>query len=126
MEVWDWQEIGDACVDPLLASRALTLRAVAVTAGIVRDAGLAALVAGIDVTPEPGCPAGFYRAHDASFAAAKMTDVLPPIRVPMSPKDVGDFEGRAQPIYDPGGVTSSCNRSSGLAVDRIVSVETCV
>lgn len=51
--------------------------------------------------PRAGCPAGFYRAHDASFGAAKMTGVLSPVGASMSSKDVGDFEGRAQPITIP-------------------------
>ncbi|OCP34418.1 hypothetical protein BC360_30055 [Ensifer sp. LC163] len=101
MEIWDRQEIGDACVDPLLASSPLTLRAVAITARVIGDAGSAAPIAGIDVTAEPGCPAGFYRPHDASFAAAKMTGVLLSVRAPMPPNDVGDFEGGAQPITLP-------------------------
>ena len=80
MEIGNRQEIGDACVDPLLASSPLTLRAVAITAGIIGDARLATVIAGIDVTTEPWRPASFYRSHDASFAAAKMTGVLLPVR----------------------------------------------
>ena len=41
----DRQQISDARVDPLLASRALTLRAMTITAGIIRDAGFAAIIA---------------------------------------------------------------------------------
>ncbi len=101
MKVWDRQEIGDAGRNPLPAGRALALRAVAIAAGIIGDAGPAAVIAGIDVTTKPGCAAGFDRAHDASFAAAKMAGVLSPVGASMSSKDVGDFEGRAQPITIP-------------------------
>ncbi len=108
------------------ASRSLALRTVAIAAGIIRDAGYATVVAGIDVTAEPGCPAGFDSTHDTSFAAAKMTGVLSSVGRPMPPKDVGDFEGQGATDYDSGGVTSSRNRSSGLVVEQMVLVETCV
>ncbi|OWK24477.1 hypothetical protein AJ87_21145 [Rhizobium yanglingense] len=39
-------------------------------------------LAGIDVSTEPWCAAGFDRAHDTSFAAAKMTDVITVVGTP--------------------------------------------
>ena len=101
MEVRDRQEIGDAGIDPFPAGGALALRAVTIAAGIIGDAGRAAVVAGIDVSTEPGCAAGFDRAHDTSFAAAKMTDAITAIGTTMPPKDVGDFKGRAQSLNAP-------------------------
>lgn len=97
MEIGDRQEIGDASIDPFLASSSLTLWAMTIAAGVIGDAGFAALIAGIDVTAKPGCPAGLDRSHDASFTTAKMTGVLSSVRATMPPKDVGDFEGGTQP-----------------------------
>lgn len=94
MKVWNWQQIGDSRIDPFAAGRALTLRAMAIAARIIGDAGFAAIVAGIDVTSKPRCPACFDGAHDASFATSKMTGVLTSVGAPVSSKDVGDFEGR--------------------------------
>jgi hypothetical protein len=102
MEIGDRQQIGDASIDPFLASSSLTLWANDdLRQEFIRDAGFAALIAGIDVTAKPGCPAGLDRSHDASFTTAKMTGVLPSVRATMPPKDVGDFEGGTQPATLP-------------------------
>ncbi|BCG83316.1 hypothetical protein MesoLj113b_68580 (plasmid) [Mesorhizobium sp. 113-3-3] len=50
MKVRDRQQIDDACIDPLLAGRAVALWAMVIAGGIIGDAGPAAIVAGIDVT----------------------------------------------------------------------------
>lgn len=50
-------------------------------------AGRTAIVAGTDVAPSPGVWQASI-AHDASFAAAKMTGVLSPVGGPLSPKDI--------------------------------------
>lgn len=70
MEIRHRQEISDTGVDPFLACSSLALWAVTITAGIIGDAGPATLIAGIDMTTKSGRPAGFYRSHDALFAAA--------------------------------------------------------
>jgi len=113
MEIGNRQEIGDACVDPLLASSPLTLRTVAITAGIIGDARLAAVIAGIDMAAKPGCPASFYRSHDTLFAAAKMTGVLLPVRAPMSPKDVSNLEVGTHPITVPAASPQVANGQVG-------------
>lgn len=101
MKIGDRQEIGDACIDPFLAGSSLTLRAVAITAGIIGDADSATIIAGLDMAAKPGRPAGLYRPHDASFAATKMADVLSSVRPPMSPKNVRNLEGGTHPIMVP-------------------------
>lgn len=101
MKVGDGQQVGDACVNPFLAGRALALRAMTIAAGIIGDAGPAAIIAGIDVATEPGCSACFNRTHDASFAAAKMTGVVMLAGATMSSKNVGDFESGTHPITIP-------------------------
>ena len=52
MEVADRQQVGLALGKPRPRRRALALRAVPVAAGVVGDAPLAAVLAGLDVTAE--------------------------------------------------------------------------
>jgi hypothetical protein len=65
------KKFGLACGKPLRPRHALTLRAMAVAAGIVGDAGHAAVVARLDVTTERGCATRNDRAHHAPFDAAQ-------------------------------------------------------
>ncbi|OWK25732.1 hypothetical protein AJ87_07185 [Rhizobium yanglingense] len=99
MEVLDRQEIGER-PRPIPCELCLGT-AVTIAAGIIGDTGRAAVIADIDVSTEPGCAAGFDRAHDTSFAAAKMTDVITAIGTTMPPKDVGDLKGGAQSLNAP-------------------------
>lgn len=126
VEVGDRQQIGDTRRDPFGPRRALALGAMAVATRVVGDAGGAAVVAGLAMTAEGGGPAGFDRTHNAPFAAAEMTGVGATIAIAVAAEDVGDLDRGSHRDHDPGGVTSRRSRSSGLGVDRIVSVETCV
>src|SRR5260370_2318302 len=84
------QEFPLAFGEPLPRRRALTLRAVAVAAGIVGDAFVRAVLAALDMSAERGCAANLDRRHDLQLAEADMAGVgFPPGR-PMSAKDVGD------------------------------------
>ena len=88
------QKLGLAFGQPLSRRRALTLRAVAVAAGIVGDAFVRAVLAALDVAAERGSAAGLDRRHDLQLGEARMTGVgLAPCR-PVGAKDVGDLEAR--------------------------------
>ena len=75
VEIRNRQKFGLACGKPLRPRHALTLRAMAVAAGIVGDARHAAVVARLDVTTERGCATRNDRAHHAPFDAAQMSGV---------------------------------------------------
>src|SRR4051794_32376418 len=54
VEIADWQQIGLAGGEPVPRRRALTLRAVTVATGVVRDAAVAAVLAMLDMAAERG------------------------------------------------------------------------
>ena len=88
--VRDRQELGLALRQPLARRRALTLRAVAVAAGVVGDAFVRAVLTALDVTAKRGGAAGLDRRHRLQLGEAHATGVgLAPSR-PMGAKDVGD------------------------------------
>ena len=62
VEVRHRQQLGLAISEPLRAGQTLALRAVPVAAGIVGDAGLAAILAALDMAAERRRPAGLDRA----------------------------------------------------------------
>ena len=66
--VGDRQELGLARGQPGGRRPPLALRAVAVAAGVVGDAGMGAVFTSLDVTAERGRAAGFDRRHDAQLA----------------------------------------------------------
>ncbi|MBB4112762.1 hypothetical protein FHT80_002081 [Rhizobium sp. BK226] len=84
-----------------LPARQLPITESAHKAEIIGDASHAAVIAGIDVSTEPWCAAGFDRTHATSFVAAKMTDVITAIITTMPPKDVGDLKDGTQTLNAP-------------------------
>ncbi len=97
VEIGNRQKLRLACGKPLRPRHALTLRAMAVAAGIVGDAGHAAIVARLDVTTERGCATRNDRAHHAPFDAAQMSGVGQTIGVAMPTQNVSDLEANARP-----------------------------
>ena len=97
VEIRNRQKFGLACGKPLRPRHALTLRAMAVAAGIVGDARHAAVVARLDVTTERGCATRNDRAHHAPFDAAQMSGVGQTIGVAMPTQNVSDLEANARP-----------------------------
>ena len=90
--VGDRQEFGLAVGEPLARRRALTLRAVAVAAGVVGDAFVRAVLAALDVAAERCGATGLDRRHHLQLGEAHVTGVgLAPSR-PVSAKDVGDLQ----------------------------------
>ena len=75
VEIGNRQQFGLAGGEPLRPRRALTLRAMAIAAGVVGDARRAAIVAGLDVTAERRRAARRDRAHHAPLDAAQMSGV---------------------------------------------------
>ena len=63
------EHLGLAVLNPLGANQRLTLTTVPVSAGVVPDALVAALVTLFHVATESGSPAGLDRAHDATLGA---------------------------------------------------------
>jgi len=103
------QQLGLAVFEPLSRRRGLTLRAVAVAAGIVGDPLVRAVLAALDVSAERGRATGLDRRHDLQLGEAEVTGVGLPPRRPMGAKDVGDLEARPRhaALGQPGGVRAS-------------------
>ena len=92
--IGDRQELGLALGEPLPRRRALTLRAVAVAAGVVGDAFVRAVLAALDVSAERGGATGLDRRHDLQLAEAHVAGVGLAPRRAMGAKDVGDLQAR--------------------------------
>ena len=105
VEIRNRQKFGLACGKPLRPRHALTLRAMAVAAGIVGDARHAAVVARLDVTTERGCATRNDRAHHAPFDAAQMSGVGQTIGVAMPTQNVSDLKAIAKPARYHGRLT---------------------
>src|SRR5215212_7175208 len=95
MEVADRQQIGLACGEPVPCRRALAFGAVPVTAAVIGDAAMAAVLASLDVAAE-GCGAtALDRRHDLQLAEAQMASLGRAPGGPMAKEDVGDLRRRA-------------------------------
>ena len=92
--VGDRQQLRLAVCEPLPRRRGLTLRAVAVAAGIVGDPFVRAVLAALDVSAERGGATGLDRRHDLQLGEAHVTGVGLAPRRPMGAKDVGDLQAR--------------------------------
>ena len=71
VEVWDRQQLGLAIGEPLGAGEALALGAMAIAAGVIGDAQMAAVGAVFGMATEGRGAARFDRAHDAPLATAE-------------------------------------------------------
>ena len=89
--VGDRQELRLAVGEPLSCRRALTLRAMAVAAGIVGDALVRAVLAALDMSAERRGAAGLDRRHDLQLGEAHVTGVGLAPR-PMGAEDGGDLQ----------------------------------
>src|SRR4029079_10986861 len=84
--------------------RALTFWAVPVATGIVGDADVAALLAGLDMAAEGCGAAGFDRRHHLELAKAEMAGLGRAPGGAMTLEDVGDLKRRAahrRPVIRP-------------------------
>ena len=73
VEIADRQKVALAFGQPVAGRRALTAWAVAVTARVVGDPQMAAVVAALDMATEDGGTAGLDCRHDLQFCQAQMT-----------------------------------------------------
>ena len=126
IEVADGQQVGLALGKPCPRRRALTLRAVPVAAGVVGDAPLAAVLAGLDVTAERRGAAVLDCRHDLELGEAQVTCLGGPVSRPGCAEDVGDLD-RGTHGSAVGRDSAGLNRpslSSGLITVRTVLVAT--
>ena len=72
VEVRHRQQIGLTVGEPPFARRALTLGTMPVAAGVIADAGMCAVLTGLDMTAKRRSPAELDRGHDAALDAAEM------------------------------------------------------
>ena len=95
VEVGHGQEIGFSLRQPVPRGGALTLRAVAVAAGVVGDLAVAAVLTSRDVAAERRGPAAHDRRHHLELAEAHMPRIGPAPGGAVAIEDVGDLEPRA-------------------------------
>ena len=88
MEVGHGQELGLSGGEPLRPRQPLALRAVAIAARVVRDAGRAAIVACLDMAAERRRSASRDGAHDPPLRAAEVTFVSTAIGLTVAANDV--------------------------------------
>ena len=63
-----------------------------VTAAVVGDAAVAAVLAALDVAAEGGGATGLDRRHDLELLQAQLSGMVDPVSGPGSTEDVGDLE----------------------------------
>ena len=97
VEVGNRQQLGLASGEPFRSRRPLTLRAMAVSARVVGDAGEPAVVAALDMTAERRRAAGRDRSDHAPLDAPEMSGVRSFVTVAVAAEDVGQFERRPNP-----------------------------
>lgn len=133
VEIVSGNELGLAILQPLRAHQGLTLRAVAISATVERDARVAAFVTLLDVTTERDGATTLDRAHDAALPTAEGISVLLAVGRAGLAEDVRHLEpGGAQrsPQRGAGGVgvgggdSTLGNKSKGLIVAHTVVVAT--
>jgi pimeloyl-ACP methyl ester carboxylesterase len=96
MVVGHQQELGRAVGQPFLRRRTLALRAMAVAAGIVGDAGMVAFLAARDMAAERRRAAALDRRHHLQLVEADMAGMgLTPCRT-MVAEDIRNLQGRAR------------------------------
>jgi hypothetical protein len=115
--VGHWEKLGLPRLQPRLGRRALTPGAVAVTAGVVGDADVIAVLAALDVAAELGGAAGLDRRHDLQLAQADMAGMSLSQAAPCAWKTSATSRaGRNGPVRRHAGGGLSPSRSSGLAI----------
>jgi hypothetical protein len=72
MEIRHGQEFGLAVGQPLFGSAGLALWAMPITAGVVRDAQMRAVLTAFDMAAQRRCSAALNRRHDLELAEAHM------------------------------------------------------
>ena len=115
VEVRHRQQFGLSVREPFGARQPLALGAMAVAAGVVGDAHVAAIIALLHVTAERRRPARRDGAHDAPLDAAEMPGTGLPKRFAVAAEDIRHLQNRSHDAAQPGGTTSRRSRSRDLA-----------
>jgi len=132
VEVLAVEEFGLAALDPLSAGQTLTLRTVAIPAGAVANALVAALIALLNLPSESRRPAHLDGSHDAPLRRGHRRAMLLSVGFAVTTEDIRHFQFRAlhglgvQKCWGVAGAASTrmgCgNRSSGLEVEQTLLV----
>lgn len=120
------EEFTAAFLEPLGLGERLTLRAVTIAAGIVRDLLVTALIARFDVSPESGGSARDDVIQYTPLLERHNGAVPLDVVVAMFADDVRDLEPRTLHSTQRFSGTSRGSESSGLAVRSTFSIATCV
>ena len=91
VEIADRQQVGLALGQPGLCGGGLTLRAVAIAAGIVGDPEIAAVIAAIDVAAQRRRAAALNRRHHFQLGEAKTPCLGETVVGTHAPEDIGDL-----------------------------------
>src|SRR5438477_4847778 len=92
MEVIGVEEFGLTILDPLGACQGLALWAMPVSARVVTNTFMLALVALFQVTAQSGSPAQFDGTHDPALRRGQRSSMLFPIGFAVATQHVGDFQ----------------------------------
>src|SRR5690606_1046643 len=92
MEIADREKIGLPRLEPGARGGSLTLGAVTVTAAVIGDTPMSAVLAGLDVTAERRSPALLDRRHDLELLEAEMPSMGGSIGGPRAAEDIGDLD----------------------------------
>ena len=93
VEVTDGQEVSLPLGEPRARGCPLTFWTMPISAAVVSDAPMAAVLACLDVTAESRCPALFNRRHDLELVQAQVAGMGHPVSGPRRPEDIGDLKG---------------------------------
>ena len=92
MEIRNWQEFGTPVGEPLGPRQPLALGAVPVAARVVGDAGLAAVLAALDMAAERRGAAGHDGGHDTALGLRQMTALRGTESLSVAAEDVRHLE----------------------------------
>ena len=92
VEIADRQQVGLALGQPGFCGGGLTLRAVAIAAGVVGDPEIAAVIAAIDVAAQRRRPAVLNRRHHLQLGEAQTPGLSETVAGTHGPEDIGDLQ----------------------------------
>ena len=121
VEVGAVEQFGATLADPLGAGKGLALGAVAVAAGAIAEAAVAAVVALLDLAAEGGGAAAFDGGHDAALGGGQRGGETAAESVPVTVEDVSHLKIGAGHRVD----SADCGRSSGLVVVETLKAARC-
>ncbi len=124
MEVGAVEQFGATLADPGGAGKGLTLGAVAVAAGAIAEAAVAAVVALLDLAAEGGGAAVLDRRHGAALGGGQGGGETLAESVPVAVEDVSHLEGGAVHWAQLAGCGRG-SRSSGLVVVETLELARC-